>query len=596
MAKIMTNFSLEEEELLRKFIFTNPHSDISFVYPQPLIAAEELSPLMSAYSRTHISMQDRVLQFLDKNKQEQTRSCLGFIPNLIEIFRNSDGTLKMTAKTAIFNRLWPLKHGHASIKEETALFGHCENISDVTGKKITGHPLNKPQVKSTRYLSFKKALDLSLEDTDILSLNNSETYLDHINNMNIKYLNFSDKLTDFVFNHKYTKDVSNFLKRPENIETEINKRILERIEVEEGFSPTPKDYEKEGYEVLKSLQDSSVKQEIGKFILDYSRVYLLAVTRTSIGFSIDARSLEEIITDMISSPRREDQAKGHELWNEAKKIAPVLLGENSHVKVNEWNLKNELELRSYIEEKFGNLQKIYTDAVTVLHPINIEMLTDKFNAALIIYNYTNAPLQEIIKTLSEKDVYDVLERAHRHRGNHDVIHPAISHGGLLIDMLMPYHAYRDIFRHRRGSRSMQLLDTRRGFEDVEIFKVFNLDKEYQEDMKKSSEIYESARKISPHIAEKLVPFGANCRALHSWHPNQVGYIGKLRSNIEKGNFTYVKITREMMQKVSQVIPATGKFFKFDTKEYPVELWKRGYDWWDKEGKYEYTNYKEDKFQ
>ncbi|MEK6881786.1 MAG: hypothetical protein AABY22_19365, partial [Nanoarchaeota archaeon] len=150
----MENFSESEEELIRKFIFTNPHGDVSFIYPQELVNSEDLSPLMSAYSRTHTPMQERVLKFLDKDKLEQTRAMLPHMKELIDIFRNEDGSLKLSAKTAMFNREYPLLHGHNSIKEETGLFGHCENISDIAGKKITGHPLNKPQVKSSRYISF----------------------------------------------------------------------------------------------------------------------------------------------------------------------------------------------------------------------------------------------------------------------------------------------------------------------------------------------------------------------------------------------------------------------------------------------------------
>ena len=89
---------------------------------------------------------------------------LQYMGQMIETFRENDGTLKLSAKTAMFNKEYPLLHGHSSIKEETGLFGHCENIADIVGKKITGHPLNKPQVKSSRYISFGKTLDLSLED------------------------------------------------------------------------------------------------------------------------------------------------------------------------------------------------------------------------------------------------------------------------------------------------------------------------------------------------------------------------------------------------------------------------------------------------
>jgi len=40
----MKNFSQENEETIRSFLFTNPHGEVSFLYPQELIAGGELSP------------------------------------------------------------------------------------------------------------------------------------------------------------------------------------------------------------------------------------------------------------------------------------------------------------------------------------------------------------------------------------------------------------------------------------------------------------------------------------------------------------------------------------------------------------------------
>ncbi len=581
--RVMGNFSEEEEELLRKFIFTNPHGDVAFVYPQPLIASEELSPLMSAYSRTHISMQDRVLQFLDKDKEEQTRATLKHIPDLMEIFRNPDGSLKLSAKTVISNKKWPLKHGHASIKEETQLFGHNEYISDIAGKKVTGHPLCKPQVKSTRYISFGKTLDLSLEDKDLLALKNNSKVLEHVAWMNKRYLEVSEKLGDLVYNNKFTGQVVEYLKRPENVEREVEDRIQERIDVEDSFVPNFDDYEKERKDVLKMLEDKSVRRDVGKFVLDYSRVYLLAATRTSQGFSVDARTAEEIITDMISSPRIEDKERGHMIWNEAKKIAPILLGERAHIKIDNWKLKNESELRDYFREKFANIDisDNFGDQVKLYHPRNIEMYTDRFNASLVLFQYLDSSLSDIFNYVLGPDIEEILEKAHEHRGNHDVLHPAISHGGLMAEFLMEYGGYRDLFRQRRGSRTNQLLTTRLGFSIPEIFKVVGMEKEYIDDMKKVNKMYEEVREESVHTAEKLVSFGAHCRALHSWQQNQMGYVGKLRSDMSKGQAAYVNTTRELMDEVEKIMPRTAKYFKVNRKKYPAELLKAGYEWYDK---------------
>lgn len=579
---VMKNFSYEDEELIRSFIFTNPHGEDSLIYPQSLVAGEELSPLMSAVSRTHLPMQTRTLQFLDREKTEQTKAMLPYIKPMMDTFRLRDGTLVISRKTGNFSKEWVLAHGHGSIKEGTALFGHSENISDITGKRITGHPQNHPQAKSTRYISYGKVLDLILQDQDLNALPNSDETLDYTRFMNRRYTEVTQNLADRVYSHTDTRAVVDFLQRPGNVAAEINKKVEREQMFDENYLPSSEDIEKFKGEVLSSIEDAAVRKDVGKFVLDYSRVYLLGGTKTSLVYSTDARTLEEIITDLISSPRKEDQQRGHSIWTEAKKLAPILLGEKSHVKVDMWKVKNESELRAYMEERFGNIpSKINGDKmVNMITPRDMDMYSDRFNAACVVFPYTNASLTDIFAKLENNDIKEILEKSHKYRGEHEVIHPAISHGGLMFELTMAFHGYRDMFRHRKGSRSTQLLTTVHGFEIPEIFETFGLSDEYIRDMQRASEIYEKTRKISPHVAEKTVPFGALCRSIHSWQVNQVGYIGKLRSDISKGNTSYVLMTREMMKHVSQIMPETAKYFRYDRKMYPAHLWKAGYKWFD----------------
>ncbi|MEK7648703.1 MAG: FAD-dependent thymidylate synthase [Patescibacteria group bacterium] len=581
---VMQNFTESEEALIRAFIFTNPGGDISFVYPQSLIAGEELSPLMSAYSRTHVPMQERVLQFLDKEKTEQTRAMLPHIKPLMEIFRNPDGSLALSRRTTNFNEEFVLLHGHSSIKEETSIFGHVENVSDITMKKITGHPLCRPQVKSTRYLSYKSALDLALEDVDIVSLPNAEKFIEYLAFMNRRYLEVSDQLTDFVEQHPDTTLVVQYLSMPEQVEKATEKRFARQKKGDLNYTPSTEEWGREREKVIKSLDPQVVRKDIAKFVLDSSRVYLTAANRTSLGFSVDARTLEEIISGLISSPRQEDRMLGAKLWEEAKKIAPTLLGERSHVRVSPWMVHNEDVLRSTIGDLLKDVLAHNRGGrfINLITPQKMNMYSDRYNAALVAFVYSDASLEDIYEALTDKTASDILEKAHEMRGSYDILHPSISHGGLIVEMVSAYHGYRDMYRHRRGSRSVQLLTTRLGFETPELLVLAGVADDYERDMKHASTLYEEARAVSVHTAEKLVPFGALCRALHSWQPDQIGYVGRLRSFAVTGNMSYVNLTRELIAEVAKIMPQTASYFRYDTSEYPAHLWKAGYGWYDAE--------------
>ncbi|MDO8628739.1 MAG: hypothetical protein Q7R56_03220 [Nanoarchaeota archaeon] len=529
-------------------------------------------------------MQDRFLQFLAAVKVEETRALLPHLPLLMESSRHPDGTLKVSARTASFTNEWVLDHGHSSIKEETALFGHVENISDITGKKITGHPLNKPQVKSTRYISYGSVLDRAFEDEDLKALPNADQVFAYIDFMNKRYVAVTEQLTELVMKHEDTGKVIDHLRQPNIVEREVKKAIDKKKRYQAGFEPTAADYEAEKVKYLAGLEQKGVQRDIGKFVLDSSRVYLLAVTKTSLGQSVDARTLEEIIIDMISSPRLEDQRRGHSIWTEARKIAPILLGQRSHIRVDEWKVKNEQELRPYFQERFNatlpGRRGLIPSPVILYQQLSEDL--DRYNAALALFPYLNAPLQDILGLLTPQDVRDVLEMTHKNRGERDVLNRSLGHTGLTFEITMGYHGYRDIFRHRNGARSTQLLTTQLGFEVPPLFIAYGLDEQYLQDMHKAAVMVEDVQSINPHVAEKLVPFGANCRSLHSWSPHQVGYVTSLRSDIHKGNFSYVRIARKVAAELQEIMPITGKKLRVKDDNYPIHLWNRGYEWYDQQ--------------
>ena len=116
-----------------------------------LVRAEELSPIASAVSRTHVSTVERTLDFIDKEKRAVARDLIPHIRAIVQLTRSPDGSLFVSKRAADFNQKWVIGHGHSSIKEETQLFGFMEHISDCALDALLGHPLSRPQVKSTRF-------------------------------------------------------------------------------------------------------------------------------------------------------------------------------------------------------------------------------------------------------------------------------------------------------------------------------------------------------------------------------------------------------------------------------------------------------------
>ncbi|MBI4133494.1 hypothetical protein HY478_02675 [Candidatus Uhrbacteria bacterium] len=432
-------------------------------------------------------------------------------------------------------------------------------------------------------MSYKSALDRALNDEDILSLSDADRYIAQLARLNERYLAVTEQLADAVHGSRMTASVVAYLRQDAQVDAELQRWLEKKRRIDAEFSASDADLAKQRAAIVKGLDDPDVRKDVGKFVLDYSRSYLTAATRTSLGFSADARTLEEVITAMISSSRLEDHDRGDALWREARKVAPVLLGEKSHICRDPW-LERETWARQRMHDFFREIEphNYGRPMVHLVEGTAINQHSDRFAGALAAFQFLDASIRDIYDNLGRDQgrVRELLDIVHDERRQHDVLHGSLAHSGMLVELVMPYHAYRDIFRHRRGARSVQLLTMAHGFEVPEIFRVFGLDAEFMMDMDQATETYNAARADDPYIAEKMVPFAANCRALHSWSPAQIGYVTRLRGSMETGNRTYVQMAHELARAFAHIMPKTARFLKVDAREYPAELWKKGYGWFD----------------
>jgi len=352
--------------------------------------------------------------------------------------------------------------------------------------------------------------------------------------------------------------------------------------------PSQQEIEKKRAELSKQLKsEEALYNSTKKFVLDYARMFLLSSVKTSLGFTANARTLQEIISAYLYSPLVEEQDIGGQLLAEAKKLAPVLFSDEALV-LSEDVGKERMEMLKWTSkhfEKFFDTSDVRS--VRIITPSHIKMDSDRFNAATAIYPYVLCPFEELYKGLTLEEIKEILKKIHSFSSGN--LHHNLSYSGLIVEICLPWHAYRDIFRHRRGFHSRQMLTTRLGYEIPEIYVSARLVESYKKDMEYAKEIYEKAALQSPVVAEKLVPFSFYVRALHSWDPVQISYVAQLRSNISAGHRSYVMFARELARVFSEIFPETAKYMRYDKRLYPPELLKNAYRWWDSEGKELFTN-------
>ena len=223
-------------------------------------------------------------------------------------------------KARKFIQRWAQEYGHNSIKEMASVRVVCENIPDISGKIITSHPLNHPQVKSTRYLEWSAILALAARNADIAGSKHADLMIDTLAKMGGYYAQLRDGLISFFRNHA------------------LNKEFLEWKAQQLG------DREK---------ATRWVNQDTEKSVLDYARYLLTPAIPTSLAFSVDCRSLEDILTGLLSSPLREDQRIGQAIWTQARLVTPVLMGEKCHAGVSDYAVKTRETFERLLPELFA---------------------------------------------------------------------------------------------------------------------------------------------------------------------------------------------------------------------------------------------------
>jgi len=319
-------------------------------------------------------------------------------------------------------------------------------------------------------------------------------------------------------------------------------------------------------------------------MLDYSRYLLTPSMLTSVGASMEVRALEEVVTDFLSSPLKQDQQIGRTIIEEAQKVVPVLMGEKSHAKISEY----QQELRQYFDEALPELFEFEKNRTFEVTPRtnfveNVTSFTDIFIASAMAWHYGNASFEQYYKALTKepKKAQEIIHQTFKTRGTFDPFPKPTLIDTPIFETLIDYGADRDNHRHRRGAWLRQALTTEHGFETPQMIKTAKLEKEYNQILNEMSTTFNNIRQDNKYVAQLIVPFAFKCRRLINWSAGQDGYYIELRSK-SPGHDSYREIAWDVAEKIKTTAPTFGQYLKVDKQTYPQHLIKNARKWYDQE--------------
>ena len=508
-------FSPEERALLAPYV-TSLESPVFVLKGLP---EEVVAVLFAYYSRSRESLRTNLLKLLQDHELDVTGSAAA------EEAGEDDLDLARR-KAKEFHEKWVVGYGHASVAEHAVAHIAIEEASIVASKIIEDTRLAAFTEKSTRYVPFGReyyhAPELQGEAGRI-------------------YRETTEQLFDLY----------------EELLPLVTARVAEtadrsQFKTERGF--------------LNSCQAQAC---------DALRYLLPAATHTNIGLTANARTLEHLISKLLSHPLAEAREVGERIRVEATKVIPTLI---NYARVKQYWVETPPAVRALADSLLATPEPAAEPAEAVRLVQAPEDAIARL-AAAILYEFTDQPYEAIwarVRELPGEDQRLVVEEYLKRRvtygtAPHTYTDPplrSLEHLYFTFEILVDYGAYRDIQRHRMATQTTQRLTCRHGYDVPELLDAYGFGDRFRSAMERAAVGFEAVAKEAPEEAQYLVPLAYRKRVLFTWNLRALHHFISLRS-ARQGHPSYRRIAQEVWQELERAEPFLARFVKVDLDDYAM---------------------------
>ena len=486
----------DEDKLVLDYFFTNVDS--------PIFATKNFHPevwaLMQArYSRSQGGLRESFLELLKQNENN-----FNLLVEEIKKTGQGEGTKHATESAIKFLEKWVLGYGHSSIAEGAIIGFGLEGVSILATKVIEDNRLASFCEKSTRYVSFDR----------------SSFYLDEVLK-NSEFAGEIGEMLDYLF----------------EIYTKLQEPVLEYVK---GVVP-----------LEEGVSEAAWKRATASRRFDAIRYLLPTCTKTSLGWTLNARQLSHAISKLLSHPLKEMNEIGEMLKTEGGKILPSLLKFSDR--------------SNYIYETNKNLQSFNFEGNS-FDGEKVKLVSASNNPedsilSSILYRYGNCSFNEAVSmvvgmSLIEKE--EVLEGYLGKMGDFDNPMREFEHENFSFEIVMDYGAFRDLQRHRICTQTNPIFTSDLGYDiPVDIVSA-GMEAEYRLAMEKAKSVYERVRVKYPLEAQYLLPLGFRKRFLITMNLREICHFIKLRTT-PLAHDSYRRIAYKMYEIMMNKFPLLAKY-------------------------------------
>ncbi len=510
---------MPETDLTR--FFTN--SDRS-VYALKNLPEEVVAYLFARYSRSRLSLRDDLRNMIEAED-------LGALIGPGGVDDQIDAVSALQERARAFAEKYVLGYGHSSVAEHGVVHLALEDVSIIASKLVEDARLASYTEKSTRYVAF---------DPD------KAYYPPRV-------------MADSHLGEEYRRAVRGLLTAytgwTEDVVTQIQAR-------------TPRS-EKQSERAYDAASRATA--------FDLLRYLLPAATHTNVGLTLNARTLEHLITKLLSQPLEEGRELGARIKAEAQHVVPTLL---KYADYNEYRAETSAAIDELARELFGDLtpprssatlsfrkERVGTEFRGEVSPVTLvfsDADADNKLVAAILYGAAQLPMETLLArvALLDQDAKErVVDEYLKRRGRHDAPGRALERLFCTVEMTMDYGAYRDVQRHRMATQTTQVLTPALGFERPMEFETFGYAEQYDDLMAQSAETYGHLYEAGfVHEAAYVLPLATRIRALFTWNLREVTHFVELRS-ARQGHPSYRKIAQDVYRAIEASYPLIARYMR-----------------------------------
>ncbi|HZD33396.1 MAG TPA: FAD-dependent thymidylate synthase, partial [Candidatus Angelobacter sp.] len=456
------------------------------------------------------------------------------------------------------------QYGHRSIADLAHIAFAIEKLSILAATVLVDEPRWDGQERSTRYQDFQKSgyyVPEFGEDAAAGGL-----YRETIDFLFAEYRQFSEAM--FLYLVKAT--------------------------------PKPEEMKQDAYE--RTLKARA---------FDLSRYLLPMATNTSLGQIVSARTLENQVSRLLSSPHAEVRKLGellkkaareaaynvnhtaaegvlHEVEQRSAELAERVRGVTLREVHAAPTLMKYAEPSAYEQASWRELSGVAAELLGAL-PIDPAPLVDLLEdeplevelATTLLYQHSHHPYRQvrgIVEGTSAARRAEIIDLGLRHRGRHDEVSRAYCSGQKFrFDILMDIGGFRDMHRHRRCVQILQDYTTLHGYDRPGDIDSAKLASRYDAVMQRASDtaatLAERPAAEAKEQAQYVIPLAYRKRALFKMDFAEALYISELRTG-PAGHFSYRNVAYAMYEAVAKRYPGLAKYFRVTDVREPVDLLKR----------------------